>query len=190
MGIFDRLSTMIRSNINDLISRAENPEKMLNQLIVDMRSQLAKAKQQVAAAIADEKRLAGAGRAGEEERRGLGAAGRCWRCRRGATTWRSRRCCATTSTRRAQCSCTSTWAQAPRGDREAQAVAAPAQRQDRRGEAQEEHPHRAPEARRGAEADPGNDVLDRRQERVRDVRADGRADRARGAQAARRRRSE
>src|SRR5256884_6503643 len=58
MGIFDRLSTLIRSNINDLISRAENPEKMLNQLIVDMRSQLAKAKQQVAGAIADEKRLA------------------------------------------------------------------------------------------------------------------------------------
>src|SRR5207244_4336843 len=42
MGIFDRLSTLIRSNINDLINRAENPEKMLNQLIVDMRSQLAK----------------------------------------------------------------------------------------------------------------------------------------------------
>src|SRR5881296_2137301 len=57
MGIFDRLSTLIRSNINDLISRAENPEKMLNQLIVDMRTQLAKAKQQVASAIADEKRL-------------------------------------------------------------------------------------------------------------------------------------
>src|SRR5438093_499126 len=54
MGIFDRLSTLFRSNINDLISRAENPEKMLNQLIVDMRSQLAKAKQQVASAIADE----------------------------------------------------------------------------------------------------------------------------------------
>ena len=57
MGIFDRLSTLLRSNINDLISRAEDPEKMLNQLIVDMRSQLAKAKQQVASAIADEKRL-------------------------------------------------------------------------------------------------------------------------------------
>src|SRR3989449_7222313 len=57
MGIFDRLSTLIRSNISDLIARAEDPEKMLNQLIVDMRSQLAKAKQQVAASIADEKRL-------------------------------------------------------------------------------------------------------------------------------------
>src|ERR671926_38021 len=57
MGIFDRLSTMLRSNINDLISRAENPEKMLNQLILDMKTQLAKAKQQVASAIADERKL-------------------------------------------------------------------------------------------------------------------------------------
>src|ERR1043165_6721788 len=57
MGIFDRLSSLLRSNINDLISRAEDPEKMLNQILVDMRGQLAKAKQQVATAIADEKRL-------------------------------------------------------------------------------------------------------------------------------------
>src|SRR5688500_19533409 len=57
MGIFDRFATLIKSNINDLISSAENPEKMLNQIIVDMRDQLVKAKQQVAAAIADEKRL-------------------------------------------------------------------------------------------------------------------------------------
>ena len=57
MGIFDRFATLIKSNINDLISSAENPEKMLNQIIVDMRDQLIKAKQQVAAAIADEKRL-------------------------------------------------------------------------------------------------------------------------------------
>jgi len=57
MGIFDRLSTLFKANINDIISSAENPEKMLNQIIIDMRSQLAKAKQQVAAAIADEKRL-------------------------------------------------------------------------------------------------------------------------------------
>src|SRR5579885_1432308 len=57
MGIFDRFATLLRSNINDLISRAEDPEKMLNQILVDMRGQLAKAKQQVATAIADEKRL-------------------------------------------------------------------------------------------------------------------------------------
>ena len=57
MGIFDRLATLLKSNINDLISRAEDPEKMLDQIVVDMRNQLARAKQQVAAAIADEKRL-------------------------------------------------------------------------------------------------------------------------------------
>jgi len=57
MGIFTKLSTLIKSNINDLISRAENPEKMLNQIIVDMRDQLAKAKREVAAAIADERKL-------------------------------------------------------------------------------------------------------------------------------------
>ena len=57
MGIFDRISTLFRSNINDLISRAENPEKMLNQLITDMKTQLGKAKQEAASAIADEKRL-------------------------------------------------------------------------------------------------------------------------------------
>lgn len=57
MGIFDRLATLLKSNINDLISRAENPEKMLDQIVVDMQNQLARAKQQVAAAIADEKRL-------------------------------------------------------------------------------------------------------------------------------------
>ena len=57
MSIFSKLSTVIKSNINDLISRAENPEKMLNQIILDMRDQLAKAKREVAAAIADERKL-------------------------------------------------------------------------------------------------------------------------------------
>ena len=57
MGIFSKLSTLIRSNINDLIARAENPEKMLNQIILDMREQLTKAKQEVAVAIADERKL-------------------------------------------------------------------------------------------------------------------------------------
>jgi phage shock protein A len=57
MGIFTKLSTVIKSNINDLISKAENPEKMLNQIILDMRDQLAKAKREVAAAIADERKL-------------------------------------------------------------------------------------------------------------------------------------
>ncbi len=57
MGIFERLSRLIRSNINDLIARAENPEKMLTQIIEDMRRQLAEAKQEVAVAIADDRKL-------------------------------------------------------------------------------------------------------------------------------------
>jgi len=57
MGIFSKLSTLLKSNINDLIAKAENPEKMLNQIILDMRDQLAKAKREVAAAIADERKL-------------------------------------------------------------------------------------------------------------------------------------
>ncbi|CAN5690192.1 PspA/IM30 family protein [soil metagenome] len=57
MGIFQKLSTLLRSNINDAIAKAENPEKMLNQVLIDMREQLAKAKQEVAVAIADERKL-------------------------------------------------------------------------------------------------------------------------------------
>jgi phage shock protein A len=57
MNIFNKLSTLLRSNINDMIARAENPEKMLNQIIVDMREQLTKAKQEVAIAIAEERKL-------------------------------------------------------------------------------------------------------------------------------------
>ncbi|HJQ12387.1 MAG TPA: PspA/IM30 family protein [Gemmatimonadaceae bacterium] len=57
MNIFDRIAMLFRANVNAAISEFEQPEKMLNQIILDMRSQLVKAKQQVAAAIADEKRL-------------------------------------------------------------------------------------------------------------------------------------
>jgi phage shock protein A len=57
MGIWQKLSTLMRSNINDAIARAENPEKMLNQVLIDMREQLARAKQEVAVAIADERKL-------------------------------------------------------------------------------------------------------------------------------------
>ena len=53
MGFLGRLAQLIKSNINDLINKSEDPEKMLNQIILDMRDQLAKAKREVAAAIAD-----------------------------------------------------------------------------------------------------------------------------------------
>ena len=57
MGIFSKIGTLFKSNINDMISKAEDPEKMLNQVLVDMKQQLVEAKKQVAVAIADEKRL-------------------------------------------------------------------------------------------------------------------------------------
>lgn len=57
MGIFKRLSDVIKANINDLISKAENPEKMLNQMLIDMNEHLIESKKGVASSIADEKRL-------------------------------------------------------------------------------------------------------------------------------------
>lgn len=57
MGIFDRFKTVVSSNINDLISKAENPEKMLNQLLIDMNQQMIESKKAVAMAIADEKKI-------------------------------------------------------------------------------------------------------------------------------------
>lgn len=58
MGIFSRLAQLIKSNLNDLISKSEDPEKMLNQVVIEMNNQLIEAKKQVASSIADEKRLA------------------------------------------------------------------------------------------------------------------------------------
>jgi phage shock protein A len=57
MGILDRIRTVLKSNINALISKAENPEKMLNQLMIDMNENLLEAKKQTAMSIADEKKL-------------------------------------------------------------------------------------------------------------------------------------
>jgi phage shock protein A len=76
MGIFSRLATLIKSNLNDLISRSEDPEKMLNQIVLEMNNQLVEAKKQVASSIADEKRLAKqfeqeAANAAEWERRAM-----------------------------------------------------------------------------------------------------------------------
>jgi len=57
MGLFSRIGTLFKSNINDVISKAEDPEKMLNQVVLDMQNQLVEAKRQVAVSIADQKRL-------------------------------------------------------------------------------------------------------------------------------------
>ena len=53
MALLERVSTLIRANLNDLIDRAENPEKMLKQVILDMQNQYIQVKTQVAIAIAD-----------------------------------------------------------------------------------------------------------------------------------------
>lgn len=56
MGIFDRLSRVVRSNMNDLVSKAEDPEKVLEQAVIDMQEDLVKLRQAVAMAIATQKR--------------------------------------------------------------------------------------------------------------------------------------
>lgn len=57
MGFLDRIGSLIKANVNDLISKAEDPEKMINQMILDMNEQFKNAKSEVAGAIAHEKQL-------------------------------------------------------------------------------------------------------------------------------------
>lgn len=54
MSLLERVGTLLRANLNDLIDRAEDPEKMLKQLVLDMENQLMQVKTQVAIAMADE----------------------------------------------------------------------------------------------------------------------------------------
>src|ERR1700719_950524 len=54
MALLERVSTLIRANLNDLIDQAENPEKLIKQMILDMQNQLLQVKTQVAIAMADE----------------------------------------------------------------------------------------------------------------------------------------
>ncbi len=54
MALLERVATLLRANINDLIDKAEDPEKMLKQLVLDMENQLLQVKTQVAIAIADQ----------------------------------------------------------------------------------------------------------------------------------------
>ncbi|NEO32129.1 MAG: PspA/IM30 family protein [Symploca sp. SIO3C6] len=56
MGLFDRLSRVVRANLNDLVSKAEDPEKILDQAIFDMQEDLVQLRQAVAKAIATQKR--------------------------------------------------------------------------------------------------------------------------------------
>src|ERR1700746_331446 len=53
MSLLDRVATLVRANLNDLLDQAENPEKMLKQVILDMDNQFMQVKTQVAIALAD-----------------------------------------------------------------------------------------------------------------------------------------
>jgi phage shock protein A len=57
MGFFDRLSRLLRANLNDLVSKAEDPAKILDQSVADMQADLVKLRQAVATAIASQRRL-------------------------------------------------------------------------------------------------------------------------------------
>ena|SRR5437763_1395400 len=57
MGLLERVGTLVRANLNDLIDKAENPSKMIKQVILDMENQLLQVKTQVAISIADQHML-------------------------------------------------------------------------------------------------------------------------------------
>jgi phage shock protein A len=71
MGLLERVSTLIRANLNDMIDRAEDPEKLIKQVILDMDNQYLQVKTQVAVSIADQHMLEKKLRENEE-------AGRDW----------------------------------------------------------------------------------------------------------------
>src|SRR5256886_6470552 len=70
MGLLERVSTLIRANINDMVDRAEDPEKMIKQVILDMENQYLQVKTQVAVSIADQHMLEKKWREKEEARQG------------------------------------------------------------------------------------------------------------------------
>ena len=57
MGLLERVSTLIRANLNDLVDRAEDPEKLIKQVILDMENQFLQVKTQLAVSIADQHML-------------------------------------------------------------------------------------------------------------------------------------
>jgi phage shock protein A len=57
VSLLERVTTIIRSNLNELLDKAEDPEKMIKQILLDMRNQEIQVKTQVAASIADEQKL-------------------------------------------------------------------------------------------------------------------------------------
>ncbi len=67
MSLLERVSTLVRANLNDLIDKAEDPEKMIKQIILDMQNQLLQVKTQVAISIADQHLLENRQKENEEK---------------------------------------------------------------------------------------------------------------------------
>src|SRR5690606_25144207 len=65
----DRMSRLIRANVNDIIDRAEDPEKMMNELLREMSSGISEARTQVATMIAQEKEIEGEYKAAQKDAR-------------------------------------------------------------------------------------------------------------------------
>ena len=55
MGIFSRLSDILKANINDMLDKAEDPEKLVKQIIIDMQKELTKSTQALGKAVASER---------------------------------------------------------------------------------------------------------------------------------------
>ena len=90
MALLERVATLVRANLNDLIDRAEDPEKMIKQVILDMQNQLLQVKTQVAISIADQHLLEKKRRRAEEnERQWMRKAGA--RRRQEGRAWRAPR---------------------------------------------------------------------------------------------------
>jgi phage shock protein A len=68
MALLERVAALVRANLNDLVDRAEDPEKMIKQVILDMQNQLLQVKTQVAIAIADQHLLAKKAKENEDRR--------------------------------------------------------------------------------------------------------------------------
>jgi phage shock protein A len=73
MGLFDRIGRVVRSNVNDLVNKAEDPEKILDQAVIDMQEDLIQLRQAVAGAIASQKRT-------EQQFNQNQSQGNSWRC--------------------------------------------------------------------------------------------------------------
>lgn len=67
MGILDRFATIVKANINELLDKAEDPAKMVDQYLVDLTESLADVKRETAGVMAEEARTKRAADANAEE---------------------------------------------------------------------------------------------------------------------------